>query len=141
MQIQPYLYFNGRCDEAIAFYREALGAEVQMLMRFKDAPPEAGTTPESADKVMHATLRIGETTVLVSDGRCFEGNAKFDGFCLSLAPSDDTEAERLWKALSTGGQVMMPFGPTFFASRFGMTTDRFGVPWMVISAPVAAPAR
>lgn len=140
MPIQPYLYFNGRCEEAIAFYREALGAEVTLLMRFKDAPPDAGGAPENAEKVMHASIRIGETTLLLSDGRC-QGSPSFEGFSLSLSPADDAEAERLWKALGVGGQVIMPFGPTFFASRFGMTTDRFGVPWMIVTAPATAPVR
>jgi len=144
MEIQPYLHFDGRCEEAIDFYRSALGAEVTTLMRFKDAPP--GMAPElagaesSENKVMHASLRIGDTTILVSDGQCAD-KAKFQGFSLSLMPSSDTEAERLWSELADGGEVVMPLGPTFFTSRFGMVADRFGVPWMIVASPVAAAAR
>jgi PhnB protein len=133
MQIQPYLFFDGRCDEAIAFYSSALGAEVTMLMRFKDAPEPDAMPPGSADKVMHANLRIGDTTVLASDGRCL-GEPKFQGFALSLTASDAAEAERLFAALSDGGTVQMPLAETFFSPRFGMVADRFGVPWMVYVA-------
>ena len=137
MQVQPYLFFDGRCEEAVEFYRRALGAEVTMLMRFKDSPEphEPGMLPPGAgDKVMHASLRIGETTVLASDGRC-EGRPSFQGFSLSLTVPDEPEAERLFGALADGGQVQMPLTKTFFASRFGMVADRFGVSWMVYVAP------
>jgi PhnB protein len=133
MQIQPYLFFDGRCDEAVAFYRRALGAEVTMLMRFKDSPEPAVAPPENADKVMHAALRIGDTTILASDGRC-QGQAKFQGFALSLTTVDAAEAERLLAALGDGGQVQMPLAKTFFSPRFGMVADRFGVSWMVYVA-------
>jgi PhnB protein len=133
MQIQPYLFFDGRCDEAIAFYRAALGAEVAMLMRFKDCPDPAMVPPGGADKVMHAALRIGETTVLASDGRC-RGEASFDGFALSLTAADEAAAERLFAALGDGGAVQMPLAKTFFSPRFGMLIDRFGVSWMVYVA-------
>jgi PhnB protein len=133
MQVQPYLFFDGRCDEALEFYQGALGAEVTMLMRFKDSP-DPGSCPAGAqDKVMHASLRIGDSTVLASDGRC-EGRPSFEGFALSLTASDDAEAERLFAALGAGGQVQMPLAQTFFASRFGMVADRFGVPWMIYVA-------
>src|SRR6185437_13976700 len=121
MQIQPYLFFDGRCEEAIEFYRRALGAEVTMLMRFKEAPPQpAGAggcapAPGTENKVMHAAIRIGETTVLVSDGRC-GGQPNFQGFALSLQPANDAEAARLFAALSDGGEVQMPLGKTFFAA-------------------------
>jgi PhnB protein len=128
MQIQPYLFFNGRCDEAIDFYRTAVGAEVTMLMRFKDSPEPA--SHGNPDKVMHANLRIGDATVLVSDGRC-TGELDFQGFALSLTTPNDAEASRLFNALSDGGQVQMPLAKTFFSSQFGMLTDRFGVLWMV----------
>ena len=128
MQIQPYLFYNGRCDEAIDFYRTALGAEVTMLMRFKDSPEPTGHG--NADKVMHATLRIGETTLLVSDGHC-TGETAFEGFALSLTVADDAEADRFFAALSNGGQVQMPLAKTFFSSKFGMVADRFGVLWLV----------
>ena len=130
MQVQPYLFFDGRCEEAIDFYRSKLGAEVDMLMRFKDSPEPQQHAPGTENKILHANLRIGGTTVLASDGRCV-GQPNFQGFALSLTPADDAEAKRLFSALSEGGQVQMPLGKTFFASSFGMLADRFGVSWMV----------
>ena len=133
MQVQPYLFFDGRCDEALEFYQGAIGAEVTMLMRFKDSP-DPGMCPAGAeDKVMHASLRIGDSIVLASDGRC-QGRPSFEGFALSLTVPDDAAAERLFAALADGGQVQMPLAKTFFASRFGMVADRFGVPWMIYVA-------
>lgn len=137
MRIEPYLFFNGRCDEAIEFYRRALNAERTVLMRFKDSPEphEPGAIPPGAeDKVMHANLRIGDTMVMVSDGQC-QGQPGFQGFSLSLAASDESEAERLFAALAEGGQVQTPLGKTFFSPCFGMLADRFGVSWMVIVIP------
>jgi PhnB protein len=136
MEIQPYLFFDGRCEEAFAFYRKTLGAEVTMLMRWKDHPePDPSMSPpNAADKVMHASLRIGDTTVLASDGRCL-GQPKFQGFSLSLTAPDDGAAKRLFGALADGGQVQMPLAKTFFSSNFGMVADRFGVSWMVYVAP------
>jgi PhnB protein len=134
MQVQPYLFFDGRCEEAIEFYRKTIGAEIGMLMRWKDMPqgcPEGAIPPGNENKVMHAALRIGEATVLASDGRC-EGKPTFQGFGLSLDVSSDAEAKRLFDALSEGGKVQMPLDKTFFASSFGMVADRFGVLWMVI---------
>jgi PhnB protein len=133
MQIQPYLFFEGRCEEALAFYRSALGAEVTMLMRFKDSPDPGMAPPGAADKVMHATMRIGETTVMASDGRC-QGQREYRGFSLSLTVPNETEAERVFGALADGGQVQMPLTKTFFSPRFGMVADRFGVPWMILVA-------
>jgi PhnB protein len=136
MQVQPYLFFDGRCEEAIEFYKKALGAKVEMLMRFKDSPEPAqpGMHPPGSDnKVMHASLRIGETTVMASDGHC-QGKPSFQGFSLSVTAANDSEAERLFAALGNGGQVQMPLTKTFFSSRFGMVADRFGVSWMVIVA-------
>src|SRR6058998_3736887 len=104
MQIQPYLFFYGRCEEAIEFYRNALGAEITMLMRFKDSPDPGMCAPGAGDKVMHASFRIGETTVLASDGRC-EGRPSFQGFSLSLTVPDEAEAERLFTSVGDGGQV------------------------------------
>src|ERR1700682_739833 len=133
MQVQPYLVFEGRCEEAIEFYKKALGAKVEMLMRFKDAPerPPAGEcAPNADDKIMHATLKIGEATVMASDGR-MQGKPGFQGFALSVDMKTKQEAERTFRALSEGGQVQMPLGKTFFADSFGMVADRFGVPWMV----------
>ena len=138
-QVQAYLFFDGRCEEAIEFYKKALGAEVKMLMRFKDSPepPQPGMVPPgSENKVMHSCLRIGETEVMASDGHC-QGRATFEGFSLSLTASNDGEAERLFRSLSDGGQVRMPLTKTFFSSKFGMLADRFGVPWMIIVAPQA----
>jgi PhnB protein len=136
MQVQPYLFFDGRCEEAIEFYKSAVGAEVTMLMRFKDSPEPhpAGMLPPGAEsKVMHASLRIGESTVMASDGQCL-GQANFQGFALSLPVSNDSEADRLFAALGNGGKVCMPLAKTFFSSRFGMVADRFGVSWMIIVA-------
>jgi PhnB protein len=133
--LQPYLFFDGRCEEAIEFYRHALGAEVTMLMRFNESPaPGTGPcAPEDGNKVMHANLRVGDFTLLASDGRC-EGKPVFEGFALSLTASDEAEAERLFASLADGGQVQMPLTTTFFSPRFGMVTDRFGVRWMVMAA-------
>jgi PhnB protein len=134
MQVQPYLFFDGRCDEAIEFYKKMLGANVGMLMRWKDSPDKSMCTPDNENKVMHASLTIGETRVMASDGRN-TGNPKFDGFALSLNAKDDADADRLFNGLSTGGKVVMPLGKTFFSPRFGMTQDKFGVNWMVIVEP------
>ncbi|MBV8525166.1 MAG: VOC family protein [Acetobacteraceae bacterium] len=133
MRIEPYLSFDGRCEEAIEFYRQALGAEVVMLMRWKDHPePQPGMPPPGAeDKIMHANLRIGGTTVMASDGRC-QGQPNFQGFALSLTVGDEAEAERVFAALGDGGHVQMPLAKTFFSPKFGMVVDRFGVWWMVL---------
>ena len=137
MQVQPYLNFDGRCEEAIEFYRRVLGAEVTMLMRFKDSPepPAVGMVPPGAgDKVMHASFRIGESTVMASD--CHSGGRpSFQGFSLSLTLPDGARAERAFAALADGGQVQMPLGKTFFSSHFGVVADRFGVSWMIYVAP------
>jgi PhnB protein len=129
--VQPYLFFGGRCEEAIEFYRKALGAELVMLARFKDAPERQPGLPECFDeKVMHASLQVGETTIMASDGRC-EGQAPFEGFSLSITVSAEAEAERVFAALSDGGLVTMPLEKTFWAPKFGMLKDLFGVAWMV----------
>jgi PhnB protein len=130
--LQPYLFFDGRCDEAIEFYKRAIGAEVNMLMRFKDSPDPANCGPAATgDKVMHAQLQIGKMVVMLSDGRC-TGRPTFAGFSLSLAVQTVAEAEKLFIALSEGGQVQMPLTKTFFSPSFGMVNDRFGVCWMVM---------
>jgi PhnB protein len=134
MQVEPYLFFDGRCDEAIEFYRRALGAEVVALMRYRESPeppPPGMIPPGSENKIMHANLRIGDTNVMASDGHC-QGQPSFQGFSLSLSVANDAEAERLFAALAEGGQVQMPLDKTFFSSRFGMVADRFGVPWMIV---------
>lgn len=133
MAVQPYLFFNGRCEEAVEFYQRALGAQVEMLMRFKESPeqpPPDKVPPGSADKVMHASLKIGDTVVMASDGNC-SGKPEFTGFSLSLTVANAAEADRVFNALAEGGQVQMPMGPTFWSPRFGMVADRFGVGWMV----------
>jgi PhnB protein len=131
MQVQPYLFFDGRCDEALEFYKKAIDAKVDMLMRFKDAPDQSMISPGSKDKVMHAAVHIGDTQVLMSDGRC-QGKPTFQGFSLTITAPDAAEAERRYNALADGGQVQMPLAETFFASRFGMVADKFGVGWMIL---------
>jgi PhnB protein len=136
--VQPYLFFDGRCEEAIEFYRRALGAEVIMLSRFKDCPEPAQpgcAAPGSENKIMHASLRIGNINLMASDGRC-TGKPSFQGFALSLSVPTEAEAERLFNALADGGQVQMPLAKTFFSARFGMVADKFGVGWMVLVTPV-----
>jgi len=130
MQARPYLFFDGRCEEALEHYRQAIGAEITGLIRFKESPDPTMILPGSENKIMHATLRIGETTVMASDGRC-EGRPTFQGFALSLTVPTEPEAERLFAALQSGGQVQMPLTKTFFSPRFGMVGDRFGVSWMI----------
>jgi PhnB protein len=130
--VQPYLFFDGRCQEALEFYGKTLDAEVTALMRYKDNPdPNPCASGIDPDKVMHANFRIGDTQVMASDGRC-EGKPSFQGFALSLTVSDEVEADRRFAALAKGGQVQVPLAKTFFSPRFGMVSDRFGVCWMVI---------
>ena len=127
--ITPYLFFGGRCDEALEFYRKALGAEVEMVLRFDQSPepPPPGMVPSDWDnKVMHASFHVGDSLVQASDGRC-TGKAGFQGFSLTLNVADEAEAKRVFAALSDGGNVQMPLAKTFFASCFGTLTDRFGV--------------
>lgn len=137
MQVQPYLFFNGRAEEAFAFYARVLGAEVTELMRFKDAPdqPPPGTiAPNSENKVMHASLRIGASTVMASDGGC-SGQTSFQGFALTLDFPDEQSARKVFDGLAEGGTVQMPIGKTFFSPCFGMVADKFGMGWMVIVLP------
>ena len=134
MSVTPYLFFDGRCEEAIEFYKKALGAEVGMMMRFSETPephPPGMCPPGSENKIMHASLRIDGASIMASDGRA-QGKPKFEGFALSISPKDEADAERVFKALADGGQVQMPLGKTFFAKSFGMVADRFGVGWMII---------
>jgi PhnB protein len=129
--VQPYLFFGGRCEEAIEFYRKTLGAEVVRLARFKDAPERQPGLPECFDeKIMHASLQIGETMIMASDGQC-EGKANFEGFSLAITVSNEADAERVFAALSDGGLVTMNLEKTFWAPKFGILLDRFGVSWMV----------
>jgi PhnB protein len=135
MKIEPYLFLDGRCEEAIAFYQRVLGAEIGMLLRWKDSPegPAEGMPRPDGEKVMHARIQIGESAILASDGRCM-GQPQFQGFALSITAKDVAEAERVFAALAEGGQVQMPLAKTFFSPSFGMVADRFGVSWMVYVA-------
>ena len=133
MQVQPYLFFNGRCEEALEFYKKAVGAEVGMLMRFRDSPDKAMIAPGSENKIMHAQFQVGDTRVLGSDGRC-QGQPRFDGFALTMSTQTEAEADKMFAALGEGGNVTMPLTRTFFSPRFGMLADRFGVHWMVLVA-------
>jgi len=135
--IQPYLFFNGSCEQAVEFYRKALGAEVEMMMRYKESPeppPPGKLPPGFENKIVHASFRIGQTTVMASDG-CAAEKPNFQGFSLSLGVPNETEADRAFAALSDGGQVRMPLTKTFWSPRFGMVEDRFGVGWMVSVIP------
>ncbi|MDB5172842.1 MAG: hypothetical protein JWO87_2132 [Phycisphaerales bacterium] len=134
MRVEPYLFFNGRCEEAVEFYRKSVGAEVTQMMRYKESPDQSMCAPMSGDKVMHMSFRIGETNILASDGEC-NGKPTFQGFALSLTAPDAAAAERLFASLGAGGQVQMPLTKTFFSAAFGMLADRFGVSWMIYVAP------
>ncbi|HEY0877350.1 MAG TPA: VOC family protein [Zeimonas sp.] len=144
MQVTPYLCFEGRCDEALQFYADAIGAKTAALMRFSEGPqaPDAGGCGEmpaavTGDKVMHAEFTVGDTRLMASDGRC-TGAPRFDGIALTIQARDDAHAEQLFGALSAGGKVEVPLAQTFFASRFGMVADRFGVGWMILSNPASS---
>ena len=137
MRVQTYLYFDGRCEEAINFYRQAIGAQDVMLMRFRDSPetPDQSSMPPGfEDKIMHSCFRIGDTEIMASDGFC-AGKPDFQGFALSLITADVPEAEEKFNRLAEGGEVKMPLAETFFSPRFGMVTDRFGVLWNVLAEP------
>lgn len=134
MPITPYLFFDGHAEEAATFYRQAIDAEVAMMLRFSDSPdpmPEGMIPPGAEGKVMHMELRIGDARLFCSDGNC-GGAPAFQGSAVALEAGDETEARRWFDGLSQGGQVQMPMGPTFFSPCFGMVADRFGVAWMVI---------
>jgi PhnB protein len=137
--VQPYLFFDGKCEEAIEFYKKALGAKVNMLMRFKDSPeaPPPGCAPTDLNKVMHAQFQIGETVIMAADGRA-TGKPKFEGFSLSLSLPTEAEVDEVFANLSAGGKVEMPPVKTFFSARFGMVVDKFGVFWMVLVTPHSA---
>jgi PhnB protein len=137
MALQPYLFFDGVLEEALGFYKEAVGAEVQMLMRIKDAPepPQPGTCPPAGgDKILHAAFKVGDALILASDGEC-KGAPEFRGFSLALSFPDAHTVVRAFDGLSAGGRVTMPLAKTFFAERFGMLVDRFGVHWMLMQSP------
>jgi PhnB protein len=138
MLVQPYVFFDGRCEEAIEFYKKAVGAKVEMLMRFKDnpEPPKEGcVAPGSDDKVMHACFKIGETSIMASDGMAMTGKPSFQGFSLSLTVKTEAEAKKMFAALGEGGKVCVPLAKSFFSPSFGMVNDRFGVSWMVVEMP------
>jgi PhnB protein len=131
MKVQPYVFFDGKCDEALEFYQRTLGAKVTAVMRWKEAPDQSMVTAGQENKVMHSEFQVGETVILASDGRCM-GKPSFQGFALTITADNDADAKRMFNALGDGGQVQMPLEKTFFASLFGMVADRFGVGWMVI---------
>jgi PhnB protein len=132
MTVQPYLFFDGRCEEALEFYRRTLGAKDLQISRFKENPdPQSATPGVDPNKVMHASFRVGDATVMASDGMC-GGRPSFQGFSLTLSVPTIAEADRLFAALGERGQIQMPLSETFFSPRFGMVADKFGVSWMVI---------
>ena len=135
--VQPYLFFNGSCEQAIEFYCKALGAKIEMMMRFKESPeppPPGSVPPGFENKIMHASFRVGETTLMASDG-CSAEKPRFEGFSLSIAVPSEAEADRVFAALADRGQVRMPLAKTFWSPRFGMVEDRFGIGWMVSVIP------
>jgi PhnB protein len=133
MQVQSYLFFDGRSEEAIEFYKKTLGASVNTLLRFKESPDPASCTPGSENKIMHADISIGETNVLLSDGHN-KGQPNFQGFGLALTAKTEAEANKLFDGLAASGTVTMPQSKTFFSPRFGMLIDKFGVNWMILAA-------
>jgi PhnB protein len=136
MIVQPYLFFEGRAEEALNFYTKALDTKPSMVMRYREAPdaPPPGMLPAGTeDKVMHASFKVGDTEVMLSDGTC-GGAPKFDGFSLAMDVADEREAHRRFDALAVGGEVTMPLGKTFWSPCFGMLKDRFGVSWMIMVA-------
>jgi PhnB protein len=134
MQIEPYLFFEGRTEEALQFYQSKLGAKVEFLMRYKENPDPKYNPPNSDDKVMHSLFRIGDAKVMASDGNC-SGKPSFQGFSLTFNAADEADAKRRFNALAEGGKVNQPLTETFFAKSFGMVADRFGVNWMVMAGP------
>jgi PhnB protein len=132
--VQPYLFFDGRCEEALEFYKNALGAQVLMLVRYKENPDSSHNPPGAENKIMHARLTVGGSVIFASDGHC-AGKPQFEGFSLSITVDSEAGADRYFNALADGGQVRMPLEKTFFSPRFGMVTDRFGVLWMVLATP------
>lgn len=139
MHVLPYLFFNGRCEEALDFYQRAIGAEVTAKMRYGESPEPAMAPPGSEQNIMHAEFNVGPTKIMASDGMC-DGKPAFQGISLSIAADDPAHAERLFAALGDGGQVQMPLMETFFSPKFGMVADRFGVSWMIMAYPPGQPA-
>jgi PhnB protein len=133
MNVQPYLFFDGKCDEALAFYKTAIGAEPKMVLRFKEAPDQSMVTPGTENKVMHAQIQLGDAIVMMSDGRC-SGSTNFKGFALAITLASEAETDKTFNALAAGGQVTMPMAKIFFSPRFGMLSDKFGVGWMIMAS-------
>jgi PhnB protein len=131
MQVQSYLMFNGRTEEALEFYKKAIGAQVEMMLRFKDAP-EGQCAPGAENKIMHSSFKVGDTVLMASDGMCNGEQAEFKGISLTLNPKTEADCERLFNALANGGKVFQPLIKTFFSPKFGVVTDKFGVNWMVL---------
>jgi PhnB protein len=130
MKLNTYLNFNGNCEEALKFYEKALGARPVMMMRYGESPMAKETAKEMHQKILHGRVTLGDNVIMASDtppGR-FEGQA---GFCINIGVDTPEEAERLFNALSEKAEIHMPLGETFWALRFGMLVDQFGVPWMV----------
>ena len=134
MNVQPYLSFEGRCQEALDFYKSAIGATIEVVMQFKDAPADVQMqiSPGSKNLVMHSSFKVGDTQIMATDGQC-SGTSKFSGITLTINAKDVAEAEKLFAAVGNGGQVLQPLTKTFFASKFGMVADKFGIMWMVIA--------
>ncbi len=135
MQVTPYVHFNGRCEEVLKFYEKALGAKINYVYRYKDAPPnpstgKTGVDPDKAEWIMHANLQIGESQLMAADG---PGSGQHDGYALSLNPASAEEGQKLFDALQAGAgsEVVMPYAQTFWALRFGMVKDPYGVTWMI----------
>jgi PhnB protein len=127
----PYLNFDGRCEEALEFYKKAVGAKVDMMMRCKEAPEPGQIKPGLEDKILHSSFTIGKSMIMASDGYN-QNNPSFNGTSLALSAATESEAKKLFDALADGGQVRMPLTKTFFSPAFGMLADKFGVPWMVV---------
>ena len=135
MAVTPYLFLDGRCEEAIEFYKKNLGAQVGMMMRFKEAPADHKAPPGTENKIMHASITINGAPIMLSDGMAKSNKPEFKGFSLSLDARDPSEGKRMFEALSQGGQVQQPLEETFFAKSFGMVADKIGVGWMIIAGP------
>lgn len=134
--VQSYVFFDGKCEEALEFYKNAVGAQVDRLLRYKESPepPPPGCGPTDPNKIMHVQFRIGETVIMGSDGRA-TGNPKFEGFALALTVKAEADADKAFNALASGGRIEMPLAKTFFSPKFGMLVDKFGVFWMIMVAP------
>lgn len=130
MHFSPYLNFDGHCKEAIEFYAELLGGEIVFMSTFAEAPDDEDISPGLKDKIMHAQLKIGDQVIMASDASP-ENYAIPQGIHITIGVDTPEEAERIYEALSEGGSVQMPLEETFWAKRFAMFSDRFGIPWMV----------